>query len=161
MEKLSSNQDSSKWWKTVKAHSGTQAARSVATPDVDCLADHFAKKLNVPNADDPIPNFDPVVSVKLLSFRITQRRVLKVLKNLDPKKSMMNISPMLLKQCADVIVDAVYSMFKLIADVAQWPTKWGQSRVIGVHKRDNRAEAKNYRPIAGLDNLTCYELREM
>ena len=158
VKELSSTQDSSKWWKIVKAHSGTQAARSVATPDVDCLAGHFAKKLNVPDADDPIPNFDPVISVKLLSFRITKRRVLKVLKKFDPNKSMMNISPMLLKQCADVIVDAVYSMFKLIAEVAQWPTKWGQSRVIGVRKRDNRPEAKNYRPIAGLDNLSlCFE----
>ena len=30
--------------------------------------------------------------------------------------------------------------------------------MIGVHKRDSKADAKNYRPIAGLDNLSlCFE----
>jgi hypothetical protein len=65
---------------------------------------------------------------------------------------------MLLKNCADVLVDATYSLFKLVAFTHTWPTLWGTSRVCGVHKRDDRANAKNYRPIAGLDNLSlCFE----
>jgi hypothetical protein len=62
----------------VKSHSGTQAARHKATPDVECLADHFAKKLTVPNADDPVPDFAPVEVVKLLDFRITKERLFRI-----------------------------------------------------------------------------------
>ena len=138
----------------MKAHSGTSSSKGAATPDVDELAKDFAEKLKVPNADDDVPDFAPVASVQLMSFRITKRRVFSVLNGLDGKKSMMNISPMLLKNCADVLTDATYSLFKLIADQAEWPEKWGTSRVIGVHKRDSKADAKNYRPIAGLDNLS-------
>ena len=170
VKELSSNQNSSKWWEIVKAHSGTQAARSVATSNVDCLAVHFAKKLTIPNADDPVPDFDHGVPVKLLSFRITRRRVFQVLSKLDPKESMMNVSPMVLKNCADVLADAVYSLFKSIADAAQWPTKffltWDsglfQDKLINGLPSGAKAElsvsTKNYRSIVGLDNLSlCFE----
>ena len=69
VKQLSPKQDSSKWWKTVKSHSGTQASRNSVNPDVDSLAKHFGEKLAVSNADDPVSEFSPVEQVVLSTIK--------------------------------------------------------------------------------------------
>ena len=67
---------------------GKNGSRKCGAPSVGALAEHFAKKLSLGgDGDDPVPDFQPVVRSKLSTFRISPKRVRKVLDSLNPNKS--------------------------------------------------------------------------
>ena len=107
------------------------AARLVLhDPSVDALAEHFAKKLSLGGEEnDAVPIFQPVVRSKLRSFRVSSRRVKRVLKSLNANKSSNGISNRFLKECHTVLVAPITSLFQRIANDATWPKRWKTGRV--------------------------------
>jgi len=105
-----------------------------------------------------VPEFEPVDRVNFSSFRVTKRRVLKVLKALDPRKSANGISNRFLKECAKALAPGVTLLFRMIVDLAVWPSKWKLGRISAIWKRESKSKAKNYRPVTVLDGLSlCLE----
>ena len=72
---------------------GKNGSRKCGAPSVGALAEHFAKKLSLGGEeDDPVPDFQPVVRGKLSTFRVSSKRVRKVLESFNPNKSANGIS---------------------------------------------------------------------
>ena len=104
--------------------------------------------------DDDVPDFE-VPNVKNLSaFRVTVKKVRKVLDSLNPSKSVNGLSPRVLKECSDVLALPICRLFKKIVKSCTWPSKWKIGRVSPIWKRESKSEAKNYRPVTVLDNLS-------
>ena len=91
--KLAKDNSNKGWWDIVKLHMGKNGSRKAGAPSVDALAEHFAKKLSLGGEEnDAVPIFQPVVRSKLRSFRVSSRRVKRVLKSLNASKSSNGIS---------------------------------------------------------------------
>ena len=78
----------------------------------------------------------------------------KVLDSLNPSKSVNGLSPRVLKECSDVLALPICRLFKKIVKSCTWPSKWKIGRVSPIWKRESKSEAKNYRPVTVLDNLS-------
>ena len=122
--KLAEDHCSKEWWVIVKLHSGKGGSRVSSAPPPEEMAKYFAEKLSLNGAEnDPVPEFDAVMQGKLSSFRITQYRVKRVLKQLNPNKSVNGISNRFLKHCAFVLTPAITVLFQRIAKDGVWPTR--------------------------------------
>ena len=153
--KLSSDcTKSSDWRNTVRAHSGTSKLRSSSAPNCRELADHFARKLTLDDADGEPPDFEPVDAKTFKSFRNKESRVKKVLDSLHPGKSVNVISPRMLNEYSKSLLAPIAMLSSHIARKAEWPKKWKEGRVSPIWKRGSNSVPKNYRPVTVLDNIS-------
>ena len=145
------------FWQLAKEVGGIESQRSTAAPSAEALAVYFASKMA--NGKDEIDeDFIPrdSSSVPISCWKIRAKRVKKVLSSIDASKSANGISPMFWKHCALVVYPAVTKLFKRIVKDALFPTVWKTPRVTPPHKRGSVKEAKNYRPLSVLPNLSVY-----
>ena len=60
-----------------------------------------------------------------------------------------DVSPHLLKQCADELTTPLVYIFRqCLVYYRIWPSLWKEARVTPVHKKKQRSEPNNYRPIS-------------
>ena len=59
-----------------------------------------------------------------------------------------DVSPHLLKQCADELTTPLVYIFRQCLVYRVWPSLWKEARVIPVHKKKQRSEPSNYQPIS-------------
>jgi len=157
-KKIAESGPTKDWWDTAKLYAGRTRSRTAGAPPPQELAEFFAEKLSLDGEEDEVPEFEPVDRVNFTSFRVTKKRVLKVLKTLDPRKSANGISNRFLKECGKALAPAVTLLFRMIVDLAVWPSKWKTGRISAIWKRGSNCEAKNYRPVTVLDGLSlCLE----
>ena len=99
--KLAKDNSNKEQWDIVKLHMGKNGSRKAGAPSVDALA----KKLSLGEEEnDVVPIFQPIVRSKLRSFRVSPRRVKRVLKSLNASKSSNGIRNRFLKECHTVLV---------------------------------------------------------
>ena len=154
-KRLHQHRHEADWWHTVKLHAGVKTNRTAAAPDAGELADFFATKLSLDGQeDDDLPEFVVDRPGNLRTFRITLAKVRKVLSSLDPTKSVNGLSPRILKECSSELALPVTQLFKKIARLATWPTRWKTGRVSSIWKRKSKSLPQNYRPVTVLDNLS-------
>ena len=60
--------------------------------------------------NDPVPDFQPVIRGKLNTFRVSMKRVKKVLGSLNPNKSANGISNRFLKMCSRALAAPITSL---------------------------------------------------
>ena len=145
------------FWRLTKEIGGIESQRSGAAPSAQDLAEHFATKMS--NGKDVEDNdFEPQDQkcISLCNWKIRRKRVMRVLRSIDASKSANGISPVFWKNTADVVCDAVTSLFKRIVKDAEYPQRWKMPRVTPPHKRGSVKEVKNYRPLAVIINLSVY-----
>ena len=113
------------------------------------------------------PKLTPVTNATFTDTLITTEKVRQHHKNLDTKKAPDpdNISPILLKRCAIHLAVPITMIYRLCIATKRWPVAWKRARIVPVHKKNSRAETKNYRPISllsilgkGLESLLHEEL---
>jgi hypothetical protein len=157
--KVAQQNSGKEWWDVIKLHYGTGGSHVSGAPSPEKLAKFFAEKLSLGGEEnDPVPEFAPVEAGKLNSFRVSHNRVKKVLKGLNPYKSVNGISNRFLKSCANVLAAPTTSLFQRVARDAIWPTIWKEGRVSAIWKRSIKSMPKNYRPVTVLDCLSlCME----
>ena len=111
------------FWKLAKEIGGLDQERSTAAPSVDDLASHFADKMSN-GKHMPCDGFTPKLdsAAPLSGWKVRRKKVLKALRGADPAKSANGISPAFWKRTADVVHDAVTSLFKFIVKKYTWPT---------------------------------------
>ena len=75
---------------------------------------------------------------------------MRQLQQVDPSKALGpdNISPHILKHCAAQLATPLTTLFKECLSSRTWPSLWKQARVVPIHKKNTRADPKNYRPIS-------------
>ena len=86
----------------------------------------------------------------LNQIEITESEVLEQLKSLDINKAFGpdNISPRLLKEGADHLAPILKHLFTTSIQAAVFPAIWKQANVSPVHKKDDKCQVSNYRPIS-------------
>jgi hypothetical protein len=60
---------------------------------------------------------------------------------------------LVIRNCAAVFADPLCFIFNLILKTSCYPTRWKTSAVRSIHKKDDRTEITNYRPIALISNF--------
>ena len=76
--------------------------------------------------------------------------VQKILSGLDANKAYGpdNLSSRILKECVNVLAPSLPLLFKKSFASGHIPTQWKQANVVPVHKKGNKSQVSNYRPIS-------------
>ncbi|CAM9689283.1 unnamed protein product, partial [Heterosigma akashiwo] len=99
---------------------------------------------------------DPLIR----GFKITLRKVSKVLQSLDVRKSVGpdGVSPRALKHCARQLAHPLTRLFQKVGKSGEFPRSWKVARVTPVYKKKDASLPENYRPISVLPTLaTTFE----
>ncbi len=169
-----------RFWKFVK-HQRQEAQGVAPLKSNGKMEDDLIKKANILNAQFQSV-FSPrtPLSLKALSTRaagflrpdgtrnttpkmppinITEEGVRKRLSQLNPHKAAGpdRITPLVLKELADVIAPVITRLFRASLSQAKTPDTWREAHVTPVYKKGEKYKAVNYRPVS----LTCILCKQM
>jgi len=91
------------------------------------------------------------------NFRpVTYQEVFTTLKSLDPKKAIGidQIPPFLLKKCTDIIAGPLTNIINKSISDSEFPSMAKIAAILPVHKKEERSDKKNYRPLSILSTLS-------
>ena len=93
---------------------------------------------------------------KLNLRHVSVRKVLKILKNLKPSKSLGidEIDSYSLKIAAEIIAEPVHHIVTLSLMQQKFPKAWKYAKVLPLHKKECKLTRKNYRPVSILSPLS-------
>ena len=88
--------------------------------------------------------------INLSSIEFHYLEVQKILSGLDANKAYGpdNLSSRFLKECANVLAPSLTLLFKRRFASGHIPTQWKKTNVVPVHKKGNKSQVSNYRPIS-------------
>ena len=91
------------------------------------------------------------------SIEINEEKVILKLRKLKIHASggPDNIAPRILKEMSNEISVPLTIMFNTSLKSGEVPTDWSRANVIAIHKKDDKRDPDNYRPIS----LTCIACR--
>ena len=169
-EKLSQgNIGTRQWWNITKLQQGL--ARDDLIPPLikdngtnvtqlkeklHLLGQHFAEKMKVENDEREVPSLHLKTNEKISTVTITEQTVRDILKTLNTSKATGpdEISPNLLRNCADELSGILAQLFTDCLKQQTWPKIWKSGRVIPVHKKEDKSKVKNYRPVTLLSVIS-------
>jgi len=158
-----------RWWSLVKEQQGESRESTIpsllredggvahsALDKANLLATHFARKMCIPDPERTPPTLPDIVRVKLVLVKTSESEVKGILLKVDENKAVGpdNISPRLLRQCADELASPLSTLFNHCLQTSTWPKAWKTSNVVPVHKKGGKSEVKNYRPVSLLSVLS-------
>lgn len=158
-----------RWWILVKEQQGVSRVSTIpllvqsdgsmaqtASDKANLLAKHFTEKMCVPHPERLLPTLPIIVKNKLENVITSEVEVKQLLLKLDVEKAVGpdNISPRLLRQCADELAHPLATLFNYSFRTSRWPSEWKLSSVVPVHKKSDRSAVKNYRPVSLLPVLS-------
>lgn len=162
--KLSRNQvDPKQWWSLVKQRQGTVTQDRIpplSTADgglvatnqakAELLAAHFSGKMSTEEPDLQPPNLARLCHADLDALEVSEAAVLRHLRSVQTRKApgQDGISPFLLKRCAEELAQPLTHLFRQCISTSTWPAAWKEARVTPVHKKKDKADPSNYRPIS-------------
>ena len=68
--------------------------------------------------------------------------------NVNKAQGPDGINGAVLKHCSDSLVYPLSRMFNLVYNVGYIPSEWKKTNVVPIHKKDDKSDIKNYRPIS-------------
>ena len=86
----------------------------------------------------------------LNTINFTEDDILNVVKKLDHSKAHGHdpISIGMVQICGKAICKPSYLIFSSCVELGIFPTEWKEANVIPIHKRDDKQNVKNYRPVS-------------
>ena len=101
------------------------------------------------NIPDPPQIFTGSEEEKLVNVKITEERVLKKLKQINPTKAPGNdeLNAAILKESAVEIAKQVTEIFKKSVNETSLPEDWKTSNIMPIFKKDSRSNVGNYRGV--------------
>ena len=151
-----------KLWKYIKSKLKTKTGISpLLKPDktltkdeqekAEVLSNYFATVLE----EEPpgaIPNLPPrkLVTPPLENITITEEKVLKKLKKLNPNKSCGpdQITPKLIKEIAEPLTPSLTKLYKNSLSTSEVPDDWKLATVTPIFKKGDKKDPSNYRPVS-------------
>lgn len=96
------------------------------------------------------PDFPSLTEEKLEDVVLTEESVEEILTDLNPNKAAGpdGVESKLLKECAQELAPVLCKLFRKSMDEAEVPSKWKEAHITPIHKKGNRAEMANFRPVA-------------
>jgi hypothetical protein len=119
----------------------------------DSFADHFSQSFtrdaagSLPSASLPYDN--------LTLTSVSDDDVLKAIKCLKPNMTSgpHEVPGLVIRDCAAVFAEPLCFIFNLILKTSCYPMRWKPSAVCPIHKKDDKLEITNYRPIVLISNF--------
>ena len=113
----------------------------------------FFSTFSRPQTDIALPDIVICYNQCLSEMYFTVEEVSTLLKSLNVSKASGpdNIPNRILKECADILSPSLTRIFNISFQKGIFPSLWKHAFVTPVHKKDDRSNVKNYRPIS----LTC------
>ena len=161
---LAESKGEKSWWRTVKDILGKGISDSyppILDPsngehevDAGKKATLFNKfflshsKLDESNAT--LPPFTNEHDNKIVSIVTSEKEVLELIENVDISKATGpdGISPRLLKAAGSSITPSLTRLFNLCLSKQKVPDLWKKANVIPIHKKGDRDNLQNYRPVS-------------
>ena len=126
----------------------------------DKLNKHFTdigNKLaaNLSQSDCDYQQFMPKIESTFHLNKVTIKSVQEMLNSLLTGKAtgLGNISAKLLKVASPVIAESLCVIFNKSVETGIFPTEWKKAKVFPVHKKDDKSDPNNYRPISVLPTI--------
>ena len=154
------NLNSKQWWTVTKQDSDIsciiQNDNYYTTPHdkATTINNFFCSQSTVDDSHASLPPMElPAESLGII--QISTQDVEDVLKLLNVSKASGSdlISPRLLKEGAPVLSTHLANLFNKSIETSVFPSQWKLANVIPVHKKGDRTDASNYRPISLLSCL--------
>ena len=161
---LVESRNTKQWWSTIKSMLGRGADDSYPpmrnndtyvtdSKDKANLFNSFFLnhcKLNTNNAELPRPIYK--TDARLSNIVITGSEVLDQIKCLDTGKSSGHdgLSPRMLKEAGHTIVQPLSLLFNMSIKDGKFPKSWKKANVIPIHKKGDKDDINNYRPVSVL-----------
>ena len=84
------------------------------------------------------------------TINLTEDDILNVIKKLDPSKAYGydQISIRMVQICDKAICKPLHLIFSSCIESGIFPTEWKMANVVPIHKRDDKQNVKNYRPVS-------------
>ena len=84
------------------------------------------------------------------SFRFSTLTVKNILKNMDVDKcpGLDGIAGIVLKKCASNLSYTLSTLFDISFSTCQLPSDWELANIVPVHKKGDKSNVDNYRPIS-------------
>jgi hypothetical protein len=118
----------------------------------ECFADIFAEKSTIPQEENEktVPNINRKAMSSLKKVVFWPKYVRKILCKLDTEKATGpdSIPARVLKKCAAELAKPLAKLFQLLFDKNCMPKQWKVAYVIPCHKKKDRHDPNNYRPVS-------------
>ena len=111
------------------------------------FSDYFRKQFSGPSTYNTNIDF---LNDKNFNIEFSVHKIKSILNTLDVNKAQGPdaINGAVLKNCSESLAYPLSKMFSLIYNVGYIPAEWKLSNVVPVHKKDNKSNVENYRPIS-------------
>ena len=112
--------------------------------------DHFILQCIALNSGSEIPSELPITSFQLREFLISDDKILKIIRNLNPNKAhgWDGISGRMIKMCDASLVVPLKLIFENCLHRSIFPDTWKRANVVPIHKKNEKNLKENYRPIS-------------
>ena len=122
---------------------------NVATK-ANILNNYFVQQCSEISTGSTLPSFVPRYNQYLSSIAISRCKVLRLIRDLDPKKAggSDNISVHMIKICDASVVEPLCLIFEKSLDTGTYPSAWKEANIVPIHKKGSRQNKINYRPIS-------------
>ena len=120
------------------------------TEKAQIFNDYFLLQCTTIDTGSEIPQDGPVTATLLNDFCISEEKLLKIIRSLDPNKAhgLGEISVRLIKLCDIILVTPLKMIFINCFRRGVFPEIWKPANVVPVHKKNARNFKGNYRPIS-------------
>ena len=110
---------------------------------------------NLSQSDCDYQQFMPKIESTFHLNKVTIKSVQEMLNSLLTGKAtgLDNISAKLLKVASPVIAESLCVIFNKSVETGIFPTEWKKAKVFPVHKKDDKSDPNNYRPISVLPTI--------
>ena len=111
----------------------------------------FSLQCNPIMNNSHIPNTVPyLLNERIDSIEISNNDIIKIIRALNVNKAHGhdNISIRMIKICDEALVKPLSLIFKNCLNTGTFPNVWKKSNVIPIHKKNDKQDIRNYRPVS-------------
>ena len=111
----------------------------------------FSKQYSLISNNSSLSNYINYTTEKRLStVALSVEAIGKIIQNLDSNKAHGhdNISIRMLKICGDSIYEPLEIIFRQALLTGAFPSEWKKGNIVAVHKKSDKQNINNYRPVS-------------